>query len=61
MPNMPQRNIYVREEDRELWEWVQAYARAHRMTVSAVVMTAIERLRAEREQDNSSRASSDPS
>ena len=50
MPHVPQRNIYVREEDRELWEWVQAYARAHRMTVSAVVMTAIERYRAEREQ-----------
>lgn len=47
MSNVPQHSVYVRSEDRELWDWAQAYARAHRWTTSAVVMIALERLREE--------------
>jgi hypothetical protein len=40
-----QKSIYVRAEDDDLWQWAQAYARAHRMPVSALIMLALERLR----------------
>jgi hypothetical protein len=42
-----QRNVYVREDDRALWEWATAHAKAHRWTTSAVVMMALEKLRDE--------------
>lgn len=47
MSRVPQRNVYVREDDAELWEWAQQYARTHRWTTSAVVMMALEKFRAE--------------
>lgn len=37
--------VYVRQDDEELWRWAQAWAHAHRMAVSAVVMTALEAFR----------------
>lgn len=47
MSRVPQRNVYVREDDAELWEWAQQYAKTHRWTTSAVVMMALERFRDE--------------
>jgi hypothetical protein len=38
------RNIWQREEDDELWARVETYAKQRRMTVSAVVALALERL-----------------
>lgn len=34
--------IYVRDDDLELWARLEDYAKARRMTVSAVVLTAVE-------------------
>lgn len=35
--------IYVREEDVELWERAERWARARRMPMSGLIMTALER------------------
>lgn len=43
------RAIYVRDEDTELWARAEAYARSHRMTMSGLVLTALERLLAEKD------------
>jgi hypothetical protein len=34
--------IYVRAEDEPLWEWAVAYARAHRMPVSGLILNALQ-------------------
>ncbi|WP_171906684.1 hypothetical protein [Jiangella alba] len=34
--------IYVRDEDVELWERAQAYAKARRLNMSALVLLALE-------------------
>lgn len=34
--------VYVREQDTALWERAEAYAAKRRMTVSAVVLSALE-------------------
>lgn len=34
--------IYVRAEDQPLWDWAVDYARARRMPVSGLVMSALE-------------------
>lgn len=44
---MADKTIYVRDDDAELWEWAVTYAKAHRMPVSGLIMTALERYRAE--------------
>ncbi len=36
------RNIYVREADRELWERAENYAKARRLTMSALIMNALD-------------------
>lgn len=51
MANVPQKNIYVREKDVELWEWAVSYAEARRMTVSGLLMNALEDYREKIEQD----------
>lgn len=38
---MPRVNLYVRPEDRELWERAKTYAHHHRMPVSGLVMIAL--------------------
>jgi hypothetical protein len=43
--------IYVRDEDAELWEWAVAYARAHRMPVSGVVLNALQAFREQTERE----------
>jgi hypothetical protein len=37
--------IYVRAEDEPLWEWAVAYARAHRMPVSGLILNALQAYR----------------
>lgn len=37
------KSLYVREDDAELWERAEAYAKARRLPMSALVMTALER------------------
>jgi hypothetical protein len=37
-----QKAIYVRASDLELWRRAEAYARARRLTMSALIMTALE-------------------
>ncbi len=34
--------VYVRDEDVELWERAERYAKARRLTMSALVLTALE-------------------
>ncbi len=36
------RNIYIREDDRELWERAERYARVRRLTMSALIMNALD-------------------
>lgn len=36
------RSIYVRDADRSLWERAEAYARARRLTMSALIMNALQ-------------------
>jgi hypothetical protein len=38
-----QKAVYVRAEELELWRRAQAYARERRMSVSGLVMLALER------------------
>lgn len=40
--NMPPRTIFVRDEDMELWERATQFASAHRWSMSALIMTALE-------------------
>lgn len=35
--------VYVREQDLELWERAERYADSRRLTMSALVLTALER------------------
>ncbi|GAA2760596.1 hypothetical protein [Actinopolymorpha rutila] len=39
--------VYVRDADTELWQRAEAYARSQRLTMSALVLTALERYLAE--------------
>lgn len=39
--------VYVREQDVELWERAERYADSQRLTMSALVLTALERYLAE--------------
>jgi hypothetical protein len=34
--------VYVRDEETELWERAERYAKARRLTMSALVLTALE-------------------
>ncbi|PSL01555.1 hypothetical protein CLV30_11343 [Haloactinopolyspora alba] len=45
MPKVPQKTIYVREEDVPLWDWAMAHAKQHRMPISGLLMTALEHYR----------------
>lgn len=36
------KSLYVRDEDTDLWERAEQYARSHRMPFSGLVMTALE-------------------
>lgn len=38
-----QKGIYVKDDDIDLWERAEAYARARRITMSALIMNALER------------------
>jgi hypothetical protein len=35
-------SVYVRDEDLDLWERAERYARKRRLAVSALIMTALE-------------------
>jgi hypothetical protein len=37
------KSLYVRDEDLDLWEQAERYARTRRLSMSALVMTALER------------------
>jgi hypothetical protein len=37
------KTIYVRVEDQNLWQRAEAYAKARRLPMSALVMTALEK------------------
>ena len=39
--------VYVRDADTELWARAEAYARSQRLTMSALVLTALERFLAD--------------
>jgi hypothetical protein len=41
------KSLYVRDEDLDLWEQAERYARTRRLSMSALVMTALERYLAE--------------
>ena len=47
--------VYVREQDVELWERAERYARSHRLTMSALVLTALEQYLAELTDDDQDR------
>jgi hypothetical protein len=40
---VPRKQIYVREEDAALWQRAEAYAKARRLPMSALIMNALER------------------
>ncbi|NED99312.1 hypothetical protein [Phytoactinopolyspora halotolerans] len=42
-----QKAVYVREEDVQLWRRAEAYAKARRLSMSALVMTALEQFLAD--------------
>jgi hypothetical protein len=42
IPRMGNQTIYVRQEDQEIWDRAVAYAKAHRMPVSGLIMAALE-------------------
>lgn len=44
-----QRSIYVRAEDEDLWERALAYAKARRIPMSALIMSALEAYLADEE------------
>jgi hypothetical protein len=37
------KTIYVRVEDQDLWQRAEAYAKAGRLSMSALIMTALEK------------------
>lgn len=39
---MGKKTVYVRSEDAALWERAEAYARARRMPMSGLIMTALQ-------------------
>ena len=43
--HMGDKVIYVRAEDEPLWDWAVAYARAHRMPVSGLILNALQAYR----------------
>lgn len=48
---MSDKVVYVSERDEPLWRWARDYARHTRRSLSAVVLMALERLRAEVESE----------
>jgi hypothetical protein len=40
---MGRKTIYVRVEDQDLWDRAEQYANARRLTMSALIMTALEK------------------
>lgn len=44
-------SVYVRAEDMEVWQRAERHAKARRLTMSALVMTALERYLADNEDD----------
>ena len=42
-------SVYVRDDDLDVWERAERYAKARRLSMSALIMTALERLLAENE------------
>lgn len=45
------KSLYVRNEEVELWRRAEKYAKARRLTMSALVLTALERLLADEADD----------
>jgi hypothetical protein len=43
MPEGIQRSVYIRAEDVPVWQRAQDYARQRRLTMSALIITALER------------------
>lgn len=43
------KNIWISDRDKDLWAWVERYAHERRMSVSAVIMTALEQFRGEQD------------
>jgi hypothetical protein len=39
---MGQKGIYVRQDDIELWQRAERFAKARRLTMSALIMTALD-------------------
>jgi hypothetical protein len=48
---VPRKSIYVREEDARLWARAESYARARRLTMSALIMSALEEFLARHAKD----------
>jgi hypothetical protein len=44
--------VYVRDEDVALWERAEAYAKARRMPVSGLIMTALEKYLADEDAED---------
>lgn len=45
-------SVYIRDSDAEVWQRAERYAKAHRIPMSALVMTALERLLHEQGDDD---------
>lgn len=45
MANVPQKTIYIRKSDEDLWEWARRKAERERTTVSGVLMNALDEYR----------------
>ena len=41
-PHMPPKTIYVRQDDMRVWQRAGAYAKERRLSLSALIMTALE-------------------
>jgi hypothetical protein len=39
---MPPKTIYVRQDDMRVWQRAEAYAKERRLSMSALIMTALE-------------------
>jgi hypothetical protein len=46
---MGKKTVYVREDDQQVWEWAERYARERRMPVSGLIMAALERYKEQEE------------
>ena len=44
--------VYKKPEDLELWDWVQAYAKSHRMTLTSTIIFMIESFKKLKEEQN---------